>query len=237
MYNSPSLSRDGQQLAYVRGYKLYVLGRRTGHRIGPIANNAMLARISPDGSTVGDLEQFAAPSGMAWVRNVCVFNGDGSGPKAGRDCMGTTTSFGFANDDAVLAGVSDRYDPKVARYETGICVLNPVTRGCVRFLAAEVGYDLTEPALSPNGKLLALTRAVPGHSEGAIALYDYSTGRLVRQLTRGPTDAGPAWSPDGSHLAFVRDPITCSPRIYTVAATGGKAHLLVTSGRAVTWGW
>jgi hypothetical protein len=104
-------------------------------------------------------------------------------------CVGTTGSFAFANDDAVLASVSYQYDPKLARYETGTCVLNLVTSGRDRFIAADVGYDLTDPSLSPSGTLLALTRAVPGHGEGAIALYDYSSGRLVRQLTNGATDA------------------------------------------------
>jgi hypothetical protein len=229
-YISPSLSRDGSQLAYLRGYKLYVLNRATGHSAGPISNKAWLAQMSPDGKKVGDLEEFPSAMGSGWVMTVCVFNSNGSGPKAGRDCEGSTGSFGFAKNNRVLASVSDQLDPKYGRYEDGICLLDPVKSGCDKFVAAQLGYDLSDPALSPNGKLLAVTRSLPGKPEGQIALYNYATGMLVRTLTNGPTDAGPVWSPDGSQLAFVR----AAKSIYTVGVAGGASRLLV-KGRSVTW--
>ena len=230
-YNSPSLSRNGRELAYLRGYKLYVLNRATGHKTAAISNNAWLARISPDGTKVGDLEEFPSATSSGWVMTACVFNSNGSGAKAGRDCEGSTGSFGFAKNNRVLASVSDQLDPKYERYEDGICLLDPVKSGCDKFVAAQLGYDLSDPALSPNGKLLAVTRALPGKTEGQIALYDYATGTLVRTLTNGPTDTGPVWSPDGSKLAFVR----AAKSIYTVGVAGGASRLLV-KGRAVTWG-
>ena len=102
--------------------------------------------------------------------------------------------------------------------------------------AFDLGHDLYDPGMSPNGKLLAMTRAQAGRVASAIALYDYATGKLVRLLTTGSADSGPVWSPDGSRLAFVRGAATNSPRIYTISRTGGKPRLLVTKGRAVTWG-
>jgi Tol biopolymer transport system component len=236
-YLSPSLSRDGTKLAYLLGYHLYVLNRRTGKRTGPIARNAMLARISPDGTKVGDLEEFPdAAVPLGWVMTACVFNSNGSGPKAGRNCEGSTGSFGFANDNRLLASVSDQYDPTHDRYDKAICLLDPVTSGCDSFVASELGHDLSDPALSPNGQLLAVTRSVPGQIEGAIALYDDSTGTLVRTLTSGPSDSGPVWSPDGSRLAFVRGAATNSPQIYAISVKGGSTRRLVARGRAVTWG-
>ena len=232
-YNSPSLSRDGRKLAYLRGYRLYVQDRVTGHLTRFYMKNAMLARISPDGRRVADLEEFpAAPPFSGWVLTVCVFNSNGAGPKAGRDCEGSTPSFGFANDNRVLASVSDQYDSKYDRYEKGICMLDPVTSGCDRWVVFDLGHDLYDPAISPNGKLLAVTRALPGHTEGQIALYDYATAKLVRTLTQGVTDAGPVWSPDGSKLAFVR----ADRSIYTLRASGGNVRRIVASGRGVTWG-
>ena len=173
---------------------------------------------------------------MGWVSTACVFNSNGSGPKAGRDCEGSTGSFGFTNDNRVLASVSDLLDTARDRYDKGVCLLDPVTSGCDRFVLADLGYDLSDPAVSPSGTLLAVTRSAPGQTEGAIALYDYATGRLIRTLTTGTTDSGPVWSPDGSRLAFVRGASTGSPRIYTVAMKGGSARQLVAHGRAVTWG-
>ena len=230
-YISPSLSRDGRELAYLRGYKLYVLNRATSRLTGPISNDAFLARISPNGTKVGDLEEFPNPSGSGWLMTACVFNSNGSGAKAGRDCEGTTGSFGFAGNNRVLASVSDQYDPKYGRYEKGVCLLDPVKSGCDKFVAAQLGYDLSDPALSPNGKLLAVTQSLPGKTEGRIALYNYATGALVRTLTNGPADAGAVWSPDGSKLAFVR----ALKSIYTVGVAGGTSRRLVASGRAVTW--
>jgi Tol biopolymer transport system component len=132
----------------------------------------------------------------------------------------------------MLASVSDKYDENVGRYEKGICVLDANTSGCDTFVAEELGYDLYDPALSPNGKLLAVTRALPGKTLGQIALYDYASGALVRTLTNATTDSGPVWSPDGSKLAFVR----AGKSIYTVGVGGGTARQLVAKGRAVTWG-
>jgi len=236
-YNSPSLSRDGKKLAYLHGYQLHVLNRVTGHQTGFITNNAFLARISPDGTKAGDLEEFPDPSAPhGWVMTACMFNSNGLGPKAGRDCEGATGSFGFTNNNRLLASVSDQFDATRDRWEKGICLLDPVTSGCDTFVAFDLGYDLSDPAPSPNGKLLAVTRAAPGQTQGAIALYDDGTGKLVRTLTSSTLDSGPVWSPDGSRVAFVRGAATNSPRIYTISVDGGAARQLVASGRAVTWG-
>jgi hypothetical protein len=236
-YASPSLSRDGSRLAYLRGYGLRVLNRNTGRRTGFISHQAQLARISPDGRKVGDIEQFPAYTGVGWVNTACMFNSDGSGRNAGRDCEGTTGSFGFTNANRMLASVPDQYDPAHGRWDTAICTFDPVKSGCeMPFTVAQLGYDLSDPAVSPNGKWVAVTRATPGRFEGAIVIYSLPTGNLVRRLTAGPNDSGPVFSPDGARVAFVRGASTRSPSIDTVSAHGGAVKLLVRSGRAVTWG-
>ena len=232
-YGSPSLSRNGKVLAFTLGYKLYVLNRTTGRRTGPISNGAWLARMSPNGTKVGDLEQY--PYGGGWVMTACMFNSNGSGVKAGRDCIGATGSFGFTNDNHVLASVSDQWDAQYNRYDEAICLLASDGTGCNPFVASDLGHDLSDPALSPNGKLLAVTRAVPGQTEGEVALYNYATGALVRTLTSGKTDSGPVWSPDGSRIAFVRGASTSAAHIYTVAVGGGTVKSIA-AGRGVTWG-
>ncbi len=68
------------------------------------------------------------------------------------------------------------------------------------------GYDLptmnvgpTDPAVSPDGTRIAFS------ARGWIWVLDLATGRASRVSDGAHMDFRPAWSPDGAHLAFVRD--------------------------------
>ena len=155
-YSSPSLSRNGKLLAYTLGYNLCVLNLSTGHKTGPLSKAAWLARLSPDGRKVGDLEQY--PGGHLAIST---FNASGAGTDHGRMGLGTTSSFSFTSDDRVLAAVNDQYDDTAGRYETAIGLMAQDGTGVETWIAFTMGYDLLDPALSPNGKLLAVTRSAP----------------------------------------------------------------------------
>jgi len=77
----------------------------------------------------------------------------------------------------------------------------------------------SDPAISPDGKLVAFRRNsyAPG---GAGIFVTSSEGKGVMQLTQHPGDCCPAWSPDGQNLAFTR--IAADEyAIYIVSAKGG----------------
>jgi Tol biopolymer transport system component/DNA-binding winged helix-turn-helix (wHTH) protein len=77
----------------------------------------------------------------------------------------------------------------------------------------------SDPAISPDGKLVAFRRNsyTPG---GAGIFVTSSEGNGVLQLTDHPGDCCPAWSPDGKMLAFTR--IAADEyAIYVVNAKGG----------------
>jgi Tol biopolymer transport system component/DNA-binding winged helix-turn-helix (wHTH) protein len=77
----------------------------------------------------------------------------------------------------------------------------------------------SDPAISPDGKLVAFRRNsyAPG---GAGIFVTSSESKAVMQLTHHPGDCCPAWSPDGKQLAFMRI-ATDEYGIYVVSARGG----------------
>ena len=88
----------------------------------------------------------------------------------------------------------------------------------------------TDPAVSPDGKLLAY--ASDRHGSGPLHLWvqQFLPDGQAMQLTRGEADDHqPAFSPDGSKLVFrsERD----GGGIYVIPAIGGEAILLAKGGR------
>lgn len=112
----------------------------------------------------------------------------------------------------------------------------------------ELLLDVLTPAeldLSPGGSELAFALHATVADQGSFVpsdLYVTGTGAGAqpRQLTSGPwSDRTPAWSPDGSRLAFLSDRITPGHQLpYTMPADGGEPTLaatLVGSAESVDW--
>jgi dipeptidyl aminopeptidase/acylaminoacyl peptidase len=87
---------------------------------------------------------------------------------------------------------------------------------------------LGKPALSPDGRWAAaeVTRYTMADNSSRSDLWLFSTdGKVARQLTtfKG-TNGGPAWSPDGTRLAFISKRTGDVPQIHVIAPDGGEAR-------------
>jgi dipeptidyl aminopeptidase/acylaminoacyl peptidase len=240
-YSWLSASRDGSRIAVSKATYAYVLDR-SGRPLGgplPRGGAALVAQIAPDGSRVATLEllgeltppPFPAPPGtpptLGFHPYLFVAATDGSG----RDVVARDVV-----DTAWLGGRLLRSDgSSQPPFGRGLCLLASNTGfACERDVARDPASDLSAPAVSPDGRLVAVARspAEQNRGTGPIALYDVATGRQVRALTGGADDGLPTFSPDGRRLAFNR-----GGDIYAIAVDGapGSERRVVTGGVQPVW--
>src|SRR6185503_10589753 len=95
-----------------------------------------------------------------------------------------------------------------------------------------------DPQVTPDGSRIAFVRVtVNDRKDGyntAIWTVSTATGE-TRQLTNGPRDTTPRWSPDGKYLLFVRAPEVSGrvdpPQLFMLAMAGGEPFQFTTLPR------
>lgn len=84
---------------------------------------------------------------------------------------------------------------------------------------------VSDPQLSPDGKWVAFTVAIPDRDANRNAMNIWripAAGGDAEQITQSGHDSSPRWSPDGSKLAFLSSRDGHS-QIYAMSASGGDA--------------
>jgi Tol biopolymer transport system component len=88
------------------------------------------------------------------------------------------------------------------------------------------GGEKRDPALSPDGELVAYSWAGPADDNWDIYVKGLGPGARPLRVTEDPAhDRSPVWSPDGTQIAFVRD-LADGPAIYVVPWPSGQERRL-----------
>jgi dipeptidyl aminopeptidase/acylaminoacyl peptidase len=88
-----------------------------------------------------------------------------------------------------------------------------------------------EPTAAPDGSAVvyALRQADRDSDRDVVSLWRVGTdGTVAQRLTAGPADSAPAYSPDGTQIAFLRATEGSAPQIWLLPAAGGEAEQLTT---------
>ncbi len=225
-YEDVSLDPAGTRMVLDHGSSLYAANGSAQDPVGPISNASSLAKISSDGSTGVDDEDY---SDLGEGLLVCTFATSGGNIS---ECGFQAQFPSFTPSGEIVASFLDHTTKQfvLSKYAVGATFGGeaPPT------LVSEPNASVIESAVSPNGQTLAAVVAPNDETaSGYIALFSMSSGQLLRRLTNGTTDEDPAWSPDGTQLVFAR-----GDSLYTTSASGspGSEKLLVNEGDAPTWG-
>jgi hypothetical protein len=231
VYGWLSASARGTRLGVSYGNRAFVLSASGRRLYGPLPHGGgavLVTQISPDGSRIATIETIgeSIPPPLRFVPYLFLARADGSG----RDTVARSTAATAWLGDRLLRDEAADSSPFVQQ----ICLLAAGDDfPCERLVASDPEHDLWDPAVSPDRRLLAVTRAPVDSTQGEIALYSTATAALVRVLTAGPADSQPSWSPDGRSMVFTRG----DGGLWVVRAGGapGSERRILPSGVQPVW--
>jgi hypothetical protein len=169
-----------------RAYVLSASGRRLAGPLPSSGGAVLVTQIRPDGRQVATIETVGEGVPPMPIPYLFLANADGSG----RETVARSTAATAWLGDRLLRDDSAGTSP----FAQQLCLLADNTDfPCERLVASDPERDLWDPAVSPDGRFVAVTRAAVDAFQGEIATYSTATGQLARVLTSGPADSHPAW--------------------------------------------
>lgn len=243
---SPAWSPDGTRIAFARiqdgneDIFALALDGSPPRRLTTHPGRDFSPRWAPDGGRIAFASSRGASSRLAgreYGSEIYLMSADGSGVRAltaDNGCGLPHEGEGKLNDLGHAAWTADGrrllYRAGSCKFACNVCVID-VIAGRVGPLTAQ--RPATAFALSPDGRSVAYT------SSDALVVRDLD-GRAARAIVR---DAwGPAWSPDGTRIAFL---VPAGPDVHarryhidTVDPTGGdRQRLTARAGHywSLTW--
>jgi Tol biopolymer transport system component len=223
-----SWAPDGRRIAFKRSNEVFVRDVTTDAAPVRLTTKAVSAENntqpgwSPDGASIVFRSNRAEPG--ANVADIWIMNADGSGQRALVVQEGDQRYPALSPDGKRLVYTS--------RSEGGTFDLWLAAADGTRARKLyDSGREDSAPAWSPDGRRIAFETHGPVEStDGDIFVLDLKTEK-VAQLTSDPADApvhdeGPAWSPDGTMIAFTSERSDPRGDIWIARADGGDPQRL-----------
>lgn len=231
-YASPSMSLDGQAVGYVRAGAPYLGGQR-GKGAEKLLDTPDTdhIRLSDDGRSF-TFDKFSVIFNGSFQFEFALFVG---GDIGSRRYSSTSQVLGgsFLGDKLMLGTTfNNQVDDEIC---TVALVPSTEPPPCGTLVATQPGRSIERASASPDGSLIAAESNVrdPDTAKlrsSAIALFNPRTGQLVRELTAGPMDTRPEFSPDGKRVSFTRGADT-----WVVPVSGGAPRVLVRNFTDADW--
>jgi hypothetical protein len=224
VYSAVSASRNGRRHAFIFGNDLFASGSTLARGRRRLDRRVVTAELRDDGRQIAFTQLVL--EGFRYVPYLFTIGTARGSEKESVARMTLTTGW---LGRRLLRSTGGGPEPQ------RVCVLaRNDDFECERDVASHPARDLFDPEGSPNGRFVVATavpRGGPGRRiRGSIALFSAGDGHLVRELTRGPGDSGPSFSPDGRRVVFER-----GKGLYTVGVGGGRAKRLVRRGIGPSW--